>query len=138
MSRQELEFLRLVNSTRSNLKALTTPELLSHFIRAERLGHIAKNPTTGAYELTEKGIQRMVFSEDQLEQQEQQQAAQREQYQTQRADADQDRKKQFRHDWRIAFVEIFASFVLGAIADHFFDIVVKCAELWFFLASLFH
>jgi hypothetical protein len=71
MSRQELEFLRLVNSTRSNLKALTTPELLSHFIRAERLGHIAKNPTTGAYELTDKGIQRMVFSEDQLEQRKQ-------------------------------------------------------------------
>lgn len=88
--------------------------------------------------LTPSGLSYLLSLQQQLEHQEQEQAAQREQYQTQRADADQDRKKQFRHDWRIALAEIFVSFALGAVADHFFDIVGKCTELWSAFMALFH
>lgn len=45
-----------------------------------------------------------------------------------RSHLDQQTKKQFRHDWRIAIFEVVSSFLLGAIADHFFDIVGNTAS----------
>lgn len=45
-----------------------------------------------------------------------------------RSHLDQQTKKQFRHDWRIAIFEVVSSFLLGAIADHFFDIVGNTAR----------
>lgn len=40
-----------------------------------------------------------------------------------RAHLHQQTKEQFRHDWRITAVNLLGGFILGAIADHFFDIV---------------
>ena len=54
-----------------------------------------------------------------------------------RAYADEDRKKQFRHDWRIAIFETFTSFILGAVFDHLFDIVGNAARLWLALKHVF-
>lgn len=50
-----------------------------------------------------------------------------------RADADENRQKQLRHDWRIAIFNAVTGFVLGAIADHFVDIVGNAIRLWYFL-----
>ena len=55
-----------------------------------------------------------------------------------RAHADQDRKLHFKHDWRIAVFNAISGFVLGAVADHFFDIVGNAVRLWSSLLSLFH
>ena len=46
-----------------------------------------------------------------------------------RAQADQDRKEHFRHDWRIAVFDAFFGFILGVIADHFVDIVGSAVEI---------
>ena len=45
-----------------------------------------------------------------------------------RSHLDQQTKQQFRHDWRIAIFELVGGFVLGAVADHFFDIVGNTAR----------
>lgn len=47
----------------------------------------------------------------------------------QRANLDQQTQKQFRHDWRITIVGGAINFALGAIFDHFFDIVGYAANL---------
>ena len=52
-----------------------------------------------------------------------------------RAYLDKQTQKQFRHDWRITLVGCAINFALGAILDHFFDIVSYAADLW---RSLFH
>lgn len=54
-----------------------------------------------------------------------------------RAHADQNTQKQFRHDWRIAIFETVTGFALGAIFDHFFDIVGNAVRLWFALRHVF-
>lgn len=54
-----------------------------------------------------------------------------------RAYADENTKKQFRHNWRIAIFEVVGSFLLGAIADHFFDIVGNAVRLWLALSHVF-
>ena len=52
-----------------------------------------------------------------------------------RAYLDQQTQKHFRHDWRITLVGCAINLALGAILDHFFDIVGYAANLW---RSLFH
>lgn len=48
---------------------------------------------------------------------------------------DENRKKQFSHDWRIAIFNLVGGFILGTIADHFFDIVGYALRLWAFLCE---
>lgn len=55
-----------------------------------------------------------------------------------RAHADQDRKLHFKHDWRIAVFNAISGFVLGAVADHFLDIVGNAVRLWSSLLAMFH
>ena len=74
---------------------------------------------------------------DELEQQEDQRAREDAKRASDRAHADQDRKLHFKHDWRIAFFEVFGGFVLGAVADHLFDIVGRAVELWLALSGVF-
>lgn len=74
---------------------------------------------------------------DKLEQQEEERARKEADRASDRAHADQDRKLHFKHDWRIAFFEVFGGFVLGAVADHLFDIVGRAVELWLALSGVF-
>lgn len=67
---------------------------------------------------------------DQLEQQKQEEAGKNAERASDRAYADKNTKKQFRHDWRIAVFNLFGGFVLGAIVNHFVDIVGYAARLW--------
>ena len=55
-----------------------------------------------------------------------------------RAHADQDRKLHFKHDWRIAVFNAISGFVLGAVSDHFLDIVGNAVRLWSSLLAMFH
>lgn len=67
---------------------------------------------------------------DQLEYEKQQAAAKDAERAEERAYLDQQRKKQFRHDWGIAIFNLTVGTALGAILDHFFDIVGYAADLW--------
>lgn len=67
---------------------------------------------------------------DRLEQQKQEEAGKNAERASDRAYADKNAKKQFRHDWRIAVFNLFGGFVLGAIVNHFVDIVGYAAWLW--------
>lgn len=67
---------------------------------------------------------------DQLEQQKQEEAGKNAERAAERAYTDENTKKQFRHDWRIAVFNLFGGFALGAIVNHFVDIVGYAAWLW--------
>ena len=75
---------------------------------------------------------------DKLEQQEEERARKEADRASDRAHADQDRKLHFKHDWRIAVFNAISGFVLGAVADHFLDIVGNAVRLGSSLLSLFH
>ena len=85
--------------------------------------------------LSDTGRAAMLEYEQQLEHQRKQRAEEEEKARSQRSYADQQTQKQFRHDWRIALFEALSGSILGAVADHFFDVVGHAARLW---SSLFH
>lgn len=85
--------------------------------------------------LSDVGRAAMLEHEQQLEHQRKQRAEEEEKARSQRSYTDQQTQKQFRHDWRIAIFETLSGFILGAIADHFFDIVGHASRFW---CSLFH
>ena len=74
---------------------------------------------------------------DELEQQEEERARKEADRASDRAHADQDRKLHFKHEWRIAIFEVLGGFLLGAISDHFFDIVSRAVEIWLALSVMF-
>lgn len=88
----------------------------------------------GGYRITEAGIRALRAEEERLKEKAEKKADEETSKREERAYLDQQTKKQFRHDWRVAAFEVFGGFVLGAIADHFFDIVSYCSG---FLGSLF-
>lgn len=85
-------------------------------------GYVGKQ-TLGSFYLTESGLEAAKLAEELRDQEEEQRADEEATRAAERANLDQQTKKQFRHDWRIAIFETVAGFLLGAIADHFFDIV---------------
>ena len=50
--------------------------------------------------------------------------------------SEQNRKKQFRHDWWIAIFTAVTGFVSGAVTDYFFNVVVNAVRLWEFILAL--
>ena len=74
---------------------------------------------------------------DELEQQEEERARKEADRASDRAHADQDRKMHFKHEWRIAIFELLGGFLLGAISDHFFDIVGRAVEIGLAISGMF-
>lgn len=58
-----------------------------------------------------------------FEQNQKERAEQKRKYDEQIAKADEDRKKQFKHDWLVAIFSAVIGFILGLIVEHFIDIV---------------
>ena len=85
------------------------------------------------YRLQAKGRQQLaeyrMSAKDDLQERTAQKADEERKYHRQRLDADQDREKQFRHDWRVTVVTAVISFVSGLIVAHFVDIAGYCAFL---------
>ena len=74
---------------------------------------------------------------DELEQQEEERARKEADRASDRAHADQDRKLHFKHEWRIAIFNAIVGFFVGAISDHFFNIVSRAVEIWLALSGMF-
>lgn len=74
---------------------------------------------------------------DKLEQQEEERARKEADRASDRAHADQDRKLHFKHEWRIAIFNAIVGFFVGAISDHFFNIVSRAVEIWLALSGMF-
>ena len=91
--------------------------------------------TTERIVLLDAGQGALLEEDERLEHQRKQRAEEEEKARSQRSYADQQTQKQFRHDWWIAIFETLSGFILGAVADHFFDIVGHASRLW---SSLFH
>lgn len=89
----------------------------------------------GNIRLEPAGYAALAAKEEEFQRQRQQRAYEDAARSAERAYFDQQTQKQFRHDWRIAVFELIGGFILGAVADHFFDIVGYAAGLW---RSLFH
>lgn len=58
-----------------------------------------------------------------FEQDQEERAQQKREHDEQIAKADEDRKKQFKHDWLVAIFSAVVGFVLGLIAEHFINII---------------
>lgn len=86
-------------------------------------------PDGSSVTLTPEGLDYL----EELDRQRQQQADEEARRMSDYAHADENTQKHFRHDWRIAIFEALSGFILGAIADHFFDIIGNAARLWRFL-----
>ena len=74
---------------------------------------------------------------DKLEQQEEERASKEADRASDRAHADQDRKLHFKHEWRIAIFNAIVGFFVGAISDHFCDIVSRAVEIGLAISGMF-
>lgn len=74
---QEYDFLRFVHTTRSGDQQLLIPEYQDAYKHATLARFIVKRNTTGAYYLTDSGLQRYLYLQDLLEQQAQQEQERR-------------------------------------------------------------
>lgn len=83
--------------------------------------------------VTRSGIraykQEWLRRKDELHKQEQQEAQKNAERISERSYADEDTKKHFRHDWRIAVFETVIGFILGAVVDYSVDIVGNAVRL---------
>jgi len=79
----------------------------------------------GIYAYHDEALRR----KDELEQQKQEEARKDAERASDRAYADENTQKHFRHDWRINIFNVTAGFVLGIVADHLFDIVGNAVRL---------
>ena len=75
--------------------------------------------------------------QDELEKEEEERARKEADRASDRAHADQDRKLHFKHEWRIAIFNAIVGFFVGAISDHFFNIVSRAVEIWLALSGMF-
>lgn len=82
----------------------------------------------GGYRITSAGMDALRAEEDRLQNKEEQRAEEETAKQEERAYLDEQTKKQFKHDWRITICSLIGGFILGAITDHFVDIVGYCAS----------
>ena len=79
----------------------------------------------GVFEYHEEVLRR----KDELEQQKQEEARKDAERASDRAYANEDTQKHFRHDWRINIFNVSAGFVFGIVADHLFNIVGNAVRL---------
>ena len=101
-----------------------------------RSGLVKVGPN-GDYYLSDRARLLMHRYKEQLEKENAENARRDADREADRAYADENTQKQFRHDWRIAIFETFTGFILGAVFDHFFDIVGNAARLWLALKHVF-
>lgn len=98
--------------------------LLSGLYRRKLVKDIFTRP---GRKLTPEGLRLLLSAQEAVEKAEQERTRQQADADAakaeERAHLDQQTKKQFRHDWRIAIFELIGGFVLGSVADHFFDVV---------------
>lgn len=139
MHTNELSLLRRICDANPRLSVHDlTPEERGALSALRREGLITQDldgfllPRATAASVLQAADQRAQQSDDRRAQQRSQQEASR---RAERAYLDQQTKKQFRHDWRIAVFNVLAGFILGAVFDHFFDVIGYAAMLW---RSLFH
>lgn len=98
---------------------------VDRFVKLEWCGIAAHKVIVLAYnELTFSELEKQFYH------QKDQQAAQEAQRAEERAYLHQQTKEHFRHDWRITIVGCAINFAVGAILDHFFDIVTYATNLW--------
>ena len=88
----------------------------------------------GGYRITDAGIRALRAEEERLKEKAEHKADEETSKCEERSYLDQQTKKQFGYDWRIAIFNLIGGFIMGAIIDHFFDIVSYCSS---FLSSLF-
>ena len=75
------------------------------------------------------GAAALQAEKERLEREEQQRAEDEAAKRAERAHLDQQAKKQFRHDWRVALFNLLAGVVLGLIADHFLNVVGSASQV---------
>ena len=115
------------------IQAVPIRALHLEFRALRERGYVEKISST-QFQITQKGREALhaaALADEQTQQllhQREQEMAEQRAYEDaksceERAHLHQQTKEQFRHDWRITAVNLLGGFILGAVADHFFDIV---------------
>lgn len=81
-----------------------------------------------SYRVTDAGMAALRAEKERQDQAEQKRSEEDAAKRVERAYLDEQTKKQFRHDWRITIFSLIGGFILGAITDHFADIVGYCTH----------
>jgi hypothetical protein len=106
--------------------------------RTEEMRYIkALTLDSRSFQITDSGrarLETLLAIEQRAQEQADEAARQEAQKRADDAKVEQDRKKNFRHDWAIAVFSTIGGSLFGAILDHFFDVVGNCAR---FFASFF-
>ena len=126
--------LRIASSNKRLREHDLSPEERGALSDFRQKGFVVRN-LNGEIFMRPSGYSALAAEKERLEREEHEQAEQDAARRAERAYLDQQTQKHFRHDWRIAAFQLVGSFILGAVADHFFDIVGYALRLW---PSLFH
>lgn len=130
---QEHDFLYLVHTTRSGDQQFMKPEHQECFLHATRSGYIIKRPTTGAYYLTDSGLQRYLALQDLLEQQRQQEQERKRAADAASAKEVMDRKREFRIKFIRSAFDLALPFLkerLPVVVDFFKQCLVRVSSLF--------
>lgn len=87
------------------------------------------------FALASPGWQALHLEQDRRQREIEEEAKQQAERKADRANTNKDRKLHFAHEWKIAVYTSLTSFIAGAIANHFFDIVARAVEWWASLLS---
>lgn len=87
------------------------------------------------FALDSPGRQALHLEQDRRQHEKEEEAKQQAERKADCANADKDRKLHFAHEWKIAIYTSLTSFIAGAIANHFFDVVARTVEWWTSLLS---
>lgn len=115
------------------LKAAGYLERCDEYSRHDTGSVVRVMPGYRSLRISDTGWAALASHQEQLDHQRNERADEERKAVADRAHADKQTEKQFRHDWRIALFEVLGGFILGAIADNRFDVIGKAARLWAFL-----
>jgi hypothetical protein len=148
LTRYQLNLLSALGTQHIRLSASLAPEAYAELKFLEKAGFVKivppdpnfsylpdYNASDQFFALASPGWQALHLEQDRRQREIEEETKQQAERKADRANTDKDRKLHFAHEWKIAVYTSFTSFIAGAIANHFFDIVARAVEWWTSLLS---
>ena len=143
LTRYQLNLLSALETQRIRLSASLAPEAYAELKFLKKAGFVKivppdpnfsylpdYNASDLFFALASPGWQALHLEQERLNQEVKAEAKRKAEQEADRANTDKDRKLHFAHEWKIAVYTSFTSFIAGAIANHFFDVVARAVEWW--------
>lgn len=141
LTHYQLNLLSALEIQRIRLSASLAPEAYAELKFLEKAGFVKivppdpnfsylpdYNASDLFFALASPGWQALHLEQERRQHEIEEEAKKQEERKTDHANADKDRKLHFAHEWKIAVYTSLTSFIAGAVANHFFDIVARAVE----------